>query len=139
MSVASQFGAIGLDDTSQGEFSERVVSLISAGTARQIAPKIGEHVWTDPSGARLVAQVRKGGIEFLLPCLAGTTPAVTGDNKSEAVWRGRLGGLAARLQDEIVFVVGLGERLADPVQSLFQPGSPGRPPAPSPRRNHRRG
>ncbi len=74
--MASHFGAIGIEVADQDEFSERVVSLISAGTARQIAPKVSEHVWTDSSGARLVAQVRKGELEFLLPCLAGTTPAV---------------------------------------------------------------
>ncbi|EME61673.1 hypothetical protein H074_10890 [Amycolatopsis decaplanina DSM 44594] len=76
MIVSSHFEAIGIGVTSEDEFGERVVSLISAGTARQIAKKISEHVWTDPSGARLVAQVRNGEIEFLLPCLAGTTPAV---------------------------------------------------------------
>ncbi|WP_340682808.1 hypothetical protein LCL61_29655 [Amycolatopsis coloradensis] len=74
--MASHFEAIGIGVTSQDEFGELVVSLISAGTARQIDKKTSEHVWTDPSGARLVAQVRKGEIDFLLPCLAGTTTAV---------------------------------------------------------------
>ncbi|MEV6908403.1 hypothetical protein [Amycolatopsis sp. NPDC051071] len=74
--MSSHFEAIGIGIANQDEFGERVVSLISAGTARQIAAKISEHVWTDPSGARLVAQVRNGKIEFLLPCLASTTPAV---------------------------------------------------------------
>lgn len=74
--MSSHFAAIGIGVTNQDEFGERVVSLISAGSARQIATKISEHVWTDPSGARLVAQVRDREIEFLLPCLAGTTPAV---------------------------------------------------------------
>ncbi|HET6288086.1 MAG TPA: hypothetical protein VFG15_15225 [Amycolatopsis sp.] len=76
MLVSSHFEAIGIGVTDQDEFRERVVSLISMGEARQIAAKLSEHVWTDPSGARLVAQVRNRGIEFLLPCLAGTTPAV---------------------------------------------------------------
>ncbi|WP_414942361.1 hypothetical protein [Amycolatopsis sp. cmx-11-51] len=74
--MSSHFEAIGISVTSQDEFGEKVVSLISAGTARQIARKISEHVWTDPSGARLVAQIRNREIEFLLPCLAGTAPAV---------------------------------------------------------------
>ncbi|MBE1577860.1 hypothetical protein ACFORH_11745 [Amycolatopsis roodepoortensis] len=74
--MSSHFDAIGIGVTSQEEFGERVVSLISAGTARQVGKKTSEHVWTDPSGARLVAQVRKGEIDFLLPCLAGTAPAV---------------------------------------------------------------
>ncbi|SEF24196.1 hypothetical protein SAMN05421837_102607 [Amycolatopsis pretoriensis] len=74
--MASHFEAIGIGVTSQHEFGERVVSLISAGTARQISAKTSEHIWTDPSGARLVAQVRNGEIEFLLPSLAGTTPAI---------------------------------------------------------------
>ncbi|SEC47842.1 hypothetical protein SAMN04489729_1672 [Amycolatopsis lurida] len=76
-SVSSHFEAIGIGVTSEDEFRERVVSLIGAGTARQIDKKISEHVWTDSSGARLVAQVRKGEIDFLLPCLAGTAPAVS--------------------------------------------------------------
>ncbi|MFI7117476.1 hypothetical protein [Amycolatopsis sp. NPDC049868] len=74
--MSSHFGAIGIDVTSEEEFGERVVSLISAGSARRITKKISEHVWTDPSGARLVAQVHHGEIEFLLPCLAGAAPAV---------------------------------------------------------------
>ncbi|MBE8519652.1 hypothetical protein ILP97_19480 [Amycolatopsis sp. H6(2020)] len=74
--MSSHFEAIGIGVSSEDEFGERVVSLIGAGTTRQIAKKISEHVWTDPSGARLVAQVRAGKIEFLLPSLAGTTPAV---------------------------------------------------------------
>ncbi|RSN52665.1 hypothetical protein DMH01_40960 [Amycolatopsis sp. WAC 04182] len=74
--MASHFEAIGIGVTSEDEFRERVVSLIGAGTARPIDKKISEHVWTDSSGARLVAQVRKGEIDFLLPCLAGTAPAV---------------------------------------------------------------
>lgn len=74
--MSSHFDAIGIGVTGQDEFGERVVSLLSAGTARQVDKKISEHVWTDPSGARLVAQVRKGEIDFLLPCLAGTAPAV---------------------------------------------------------------
>ncbi|WP_086847712.1 hypothetical protein [Amycolatopsis kentuckyensis] len=74
--MSSHFEAIGLGVTSEEEFGETVVSLINAGTTRQIARKTSEHVWTDPSGARLVAQVRGGEIEFLLPSLAGTTPAV---------------------------------------------------------------
>ncbi|MFE6612919.1 hypothetical protein [Amycolatopsis sp. NPDC057786] len=74
--MASHFEAIGIGVGNQDEFGEMVVSLIGAGTARQIDRKISEHVWTDPSGARLVAQVRKGEIDFLLPCLAGTAPAV---------------------------------------------------------------
>ncbi|RSN25573.1 hypothetical protein DMC61_27745 [Amycolatopsis sp. WAC 04169] len=74
--MSSHFGTIGIDVTSEEEFGERVVSLISTGTARRITKKISEHVWTDPSGARLVAQVHNGQIEFLLPCLAGSAPAV---------------------------------------------------------------
>ncbi|KDN22054.1 hypothetical protein [Amycolatopsis rifamycinica] len=74
--MSSHFEAIGIGVTSEDEFAERVVSLIGAGTARPITPKTSEHVWTDPSGARLVAQVRGGEVEFLLPSLAGTTPAV---------------------------------------------------------------
>ncbi|WP_410599473.1 hypothetical protein [Amycolatopsis sp. lyj-90] len=74
--MSSHFEAIGIGVTGQDEFGEKVVSLIGAGTARQITTKISEHVWTDPSGARLVAQIRNREIEFLLPCLAGTTSAV---------------------------------------------------------------
>ncbi|KFZ82053.1 hypothetical protein ED92_17710 [Amycolatopsis sp. MJM2582] len=74
--MSSHFAALGIDVTSQEEFGERVVSLIGAGTARRITKKISEHVWTDPSGARLVAQVHNGQIEFLLPCLASKAPAV---------------------------------------------------------------
>lgn len=74
--MSSHFEAIGIGVAGQDEFRERVGSLIGAGTARQIAAKLSEHVWTDPSGARLVAQVRNRELEFLLPCLAGTAPAV---------------------------------------------------------------
>jgi len=74
--VVGHFEAIGIRVTGEDEFAERVVSLVNAGTARRIAPKISEHVWTDPSGARLVAQVRNGSVEYLLPSLAATTPAV---------------------------------------------------------------
>ncbi|MEV7554753.1 hypothetical protein AB0N89_34480 [Amycolatopsis sp. NPDC089917] len=74
--MSSHFEAIGIGVTSEDEFGERVISLIGEATARQVAKKVSEHVWTDPSGARLVAQVHDGGIEFLLPCLAGTAPAV---------------------------------------------------------------
>ncbi|WP_410649759.1 hypothetical protein [Amycolatopsis sp. cmx-4-54] len=74
--MSSHFEAIGIGVTSEDEFRERVVSLIGAGTARQIGKKISEHVWTDSSGARLVAQVHRGEIDLLLPCLAGTAPAI---------------------------------------------------------------
>ncbi|MGK3208715.1 hypothetical protein [Amycolatopsis sp. MEPSY49] len=74
--MSSHFEAIGIRVTSKEDFRERVVSLIGAGTARQITAKTSEQVWTDPSGARLVAQIRTGKIEFLLPSLAGATPPV---------------------------------------------------------------
>ncbi|WP_037305968.1 hypothetical protein [Amycolatopsis orientalis] len=74
--MASHFEAIGIGIAGQEEFEEKVISLISEGTARQITKKVTEHVWTDPSGARLIAQVRGGKLDFLLPCLAGTAPAV---------------------------------------------------------------
>ncbi|RSN32205.1 hypothetical protein DL990_20000 [Amycolatopsis sp. WAC 01416] len=76
MRVSSHFEAIGIGFTDQDEFGEKVISLVGMGETRQIAAKLSEHVGTDASGARLVAQVRDRGIEYLLPCLAGTTPAV---------------------------------------------------------------
>ncbi|MCR6487854.1 hypothetical protein M8542_34010 [Amycolatopsis sp. OK19-0408] len=74
--MSSHFDAIGIGITSKDDFREKVVSLIGAGAARRITTKVNEQVWTDPSGARLVAKIRNGRIEFLLPCLAGTAPAV---------------------------------------------------------------
>jgi hypothetical protein len=69
--VANHFGAIGIPIGSMEQFSQLVGALTAEAPRRKIGDGIYDHVWTDPSGARLVSQTRGGGIDFALPCLAG--------------------------------------------------------------------
>lgn len=72
--MANHFGAIGIVIRSKEEFEKVVGTLMNAGTSTPLTADLGETVWTDPSGARMVVQTRDGKIEFMFPCFAGQTP-----------------------------------------------------------------
>ncbi|MBS2966321.1 hypothetical protein KGA66_24965 [Actinocrinis puniceicyclus] len=74
--MANHFEAVGMAVGGREQFAELVVALVTAGEVRRVSARISDHTWTDPSGARLVAQTDGGGIELAMPCLAGSCAAV---------------------------------------------------------------
>ncbi|MEV4416971.1 hypothetical protein [Catellatospora sp. NPDC049609] len=69
------FASIGVDLAREG-LSRFTTAVVSAGTAVPFSRRHCDHVWTDPSGARVVARSRWGRVHHVLPSLAGGAVAV---------------------------------------------------------------
>ncbi|WP_212832581.1 hypothetical protein [Catellatospora sp. TT07R-123] len=61
---------------SQDQLRDLIAAIVSAADPVQVDRERCDHVWTDPSAARVVVQARGGVIENVFTGLAGTAPAV---------------------------------------------------------------
>ncbi|GAA1631811.1 hypothetical protein [Catellatospora bangladeshensis] len=73
--MTTHFASIGVDLAREG-LSRFTTSVVSAAVAVPINRRHCDHVWTDPSGARVVARSRWGRVHQVQPSLAGGAVAV---------------------------------------------------------------
>lgn len=73
--MTSHFASIGVDLTREG-LSRFTTSIVSAAVAVPINRRHCDHVWTDPSGARVIARSRWGRVHHVQPSLAGGAATV---------------------------------------------------------------
>ncbi|WP_155372379.1 hypothetical protein [Catellatospora vulcania] len=73
------FASIGVDLARQ-DVRQFTMSVVNAGTAVTLSRRFCDHVWTDTSGARVVARARWGRIHHMQPSLAGGAVAVACEN-----------------------------------------------------------
>ncbi len=71
----SHFTSIGVDVEPEG-LSRFTMAVVAAAVAVPINRRHCDHVWTDPSGARVVARSRWGRVHHVLASLAGGAVAV---------------------------------------------------------------
>ncbi|WP_144126500.1 hypothetical protein [Catellatospora sichuanensis] len=73
------FASIGVD-LARENLRQFTMSVVTAGVAVTLSRRFCDHVWTDASGARVVARARWGRIHHMQPSLAGGAVAVACEN-----------------------------------------------------------
>ncbi|GAA1422167.1 hypothetical protein [Catellatospora coxensis] len=73
------FASIGVD-LAREDLRQLTMSVVTAGVAVPHSRRFCDHVWTDTSGARVVARARWGRIHHVQPSLAGGAVAVACEN-----------------------------------------------------------
>ncbi|GAA1372063.1 MULTISPECIES: hypothetical protein [Catellatospora] len=69
------FASIGVD-LAREDLRQFTMSVVTAGVAVTLSRRFCDHVWTDASGARVIARARWGRIHHMQPSLAGGAVAV---------------------------------------------------------------
>ncbi|MEV0456373.1 hypothetical protein [Catellatospora methionotrophica] len=73
------FASIGVD-LAREDLRQFTMSVVAAGIAVPLSRRFCDHVWTDVSGARVVARAHWGRVHHLQPSLAGGAVAVACEN-----------------------------------------------------------
>ncbi|MBV1851697.1 hypothetical protein [Catellatospora tritici] len=74
--MTTRFPSIGVDVRSPDQLRDLIATILAAAEPVQVDRERCDHVWTDPSAARVVVQARGGLIEGVRTGLAGSAPAV---------------------------------------------------------------